>query len=90
VYVRVAIGARSSSWIVVAVQWGRSRPGDRAGPTDLPVHRPLRGRLPERARKWMARERGVPPGAKVRDLDVLDWAALLLLVHYAAFGNDAS
>jgi 23S rRNA (adenine-N6)-dimethyltransferase len=48
---------------------------------DLPVHRSLRGRVPERAWKRTARERGIGPGAKVRDLDVFDWTALFLLLH---------
>jgi 23S rRNA (adenine-N6)-dimethyltransferase len=46
----------------------------------LPVHRSLRGRLPERAWKRMAHARGLPPGAKASDLDVFDWVALSLLV----------
>jgi 23S rRNA (adenine-N6)-dimethyltransferase len=48
---------------------------------DLPVHRSLRGRVPERAWKRTARARGIRPGAKVRDLDVFDWTALFLLLH---------
>ena len=48
---------------------------------DLPVHRSLRGRVPERAWKRTVRERGLTPRAKVRDLDVFDWTALFLLLR---------
>lgn len=43
---------------------------------DLPVHRALRDRVPERALKRTARERGITPAAKVIELDVFDWVAL--------------
>lgn len=48
---------------------------------DLPLHRSLHGRVPERAWKRTARERGIGLRAKVRDLDVFDWTALFLLLH---------
>jgi 23S rRNA (adenine-N6)-dimethyltransferase len=48
---------------------------------ELPVHRSLRGRVPQRAWKRTALGRGIGPGAKVRDLDVFDWTALFLLLH---------
>jgi 23S rRNA (adenine-N6)-dimethyltransferase len=41
----------------------------------LPVQRSLRGRLPERAWKRRARDRGIRPGARASDLDVFDWVA---------------
>jgi 23S rRNA (adenine-N6)-dimethyltransferase len=47
---------------------------------DLPVHRSLRGRIPERAWKRAARERGIGRGATATDLDVFDWVALFRLV----------
>jgi 23S rRNA (adenine-N6)-dimethyltransferase len=46
----------------------------------LPLYRSLRGQLPARAWKRMARERGLPTGATARDLDVFDWVALYSLV----------
>jgi 23S rRNA (adenine-N6)-dimethyltransferase len=46
----------------------------------LPLYSSLRGHLPARAWKRMARERGLPAGATARDLDVFDWIALYSLV----------
>ena len=46
----------------------------------LPVHRSLRGRIPERTWKRTARERGIERGATSSDLDVFDWVALFSLV----------
>jgi 23S rRNA (adenine-N6)-dimethyltransferase len=46
----------------------------------LPLYSSLRGQLPSRAWKRMARERGLPTGATARDLDVFDWVALYSLV----------
>lgn len=51
---------------------------------DLPVHRSLRGRIPERTWKRAARERGIGRGASATDLDVFDWVALFLLVPRSA------
>jgi len=48
---------------------------------DLPVPRSLRGRIPERAWKRMARERGIAPDARAIDLDVFDWVALFSLAR---------
>jgi 23S rRNA (adenine-N6)-dimethyltransferase len=48
---------------------------------DLPIHRSLRGRVPERAWKRTARARGIRRGGKVRELDVFDWTALFRLLH---------
>jgi 23S rRNA (adenine-N6)-dimethyltransferase len=48
----------------------------------LPVDRSLRGRVPERAWKRTARERGIGRGATPSDLDVFDWVALFLLVPH--------
>jgi 23S rRNA (adenine-N6)-dimethyltransferase len=48
---------------------------------DVPIERSLRGRLPERAWKRMARERGLSRRARVLDLDVFDWTALFRLVR---------
>jgi 23S rRNA (adenine-N6)-dimethyltransferase len=48
---------------------------------DLPVHRSLRGCVPDRTWRRTARERGLTPRAKVRDLDVFDWTALFLLLQ---------
>jgi 23S rRNA (adenine-N6)-dimethyltransferase len=48
---------------------------------DLPVHRSLRGRVPERAWKRTARKRGIGARAKVRELDVFDWTELFLLLR---------
>jgi 23S rRNA (adenine-N6)-dimethyltransferase len=46
---------------------------------DLPVHRAVRSRVPERALKRTARERGITPSAKAIELDVFDWVALFSL-----------
>jgi 23S rRNA (adenine-N6)-dimethyltransferase len=46
----------------------------------VPVHRALRGRIPARAWKRTADERGVELAAKSTDLDVFDWVALFSLV----------
>lgn len=54
----------------------------------LPVHRSLRGRLPERAWRRTARERGIRPRASARELDVFDWVALFLLVHSTTSQTD--
>jgi 23S rRNA (adenine-N6)-dimethyltransferase len=48
---------------------------------DLPVHRSLRGRIPERTWKRAARERGIGRGAKATDLDVFDWVVLFRLAN---------
>jgi 23S rRNA (adenine-N6)-dimethyltransferase len=48
--------------------------------SELPIHRSLRGRVPPRAWKQTARERGLRTGATARDLDVFDWVALYSLV----------
>lgn len=48
----------------------------------LPVHRSLRGRIPERTWKRTARERGIGRGATPGDLDVFDWVALFSLVPH--------
>jgi 23S rRNA (adenine-N6)-dimethyltransferase len=45
-----------------------------------PIHRSLRGRLPERAWKRAARDRGLSPGATAGELDVFDWAAATSLI----------
>ena len=50
---------------------------------DLPVTRSLRHRIPERAWKRLARERGIAPQAKARDLDVFDWVALFKMARTA-------
>ena len=51
---------------------------------DVPVHRSLRGRIPERSWKRTARERGIGRGTTATDLDVFDWVALFLLVPASA------
>jgi N-glycosylase/DNA lyase len=51
----------------------------------LPLTRSLRNRIPERAWKRIARERGIGPQSKASDLDVFDWVALFALV----WGTDA-
>ena len=48
---------------------------------DLPIHRALRGILPPRAWKRAARDRGLSPRARVRDLDVFDWVLVFDLVQ---------
>jgi 23S rRNA (adenine-N6)-dimethyltransferase len=48
---------------------------------NTPVNRALRGRMPERLWKQVARDRGVVPWAKTSDLDVFDWVALFRLVQ---------
>ncbi len=48
---------------------------------ELPIQRSLGGRIPEAAWKRTARERGIRPRAKAKDLDVFDWVALFLLVR---------
>lgn len=50
---------------------------------NLPVARALRGRIPERAWKRLARERGVVPESKATDLDVFDWVALFSVARTA-------
>jgi len=50
--------------------------------SELPVSRSLRGRIPERAWKRIARERGIWTRATASDLDVFDWIALFALVHH--------
>lgn len=47
----------------------------------LPIHRSLRGRIPERSWKRLARDRGIRPDAKASELDVFDWVALFSLVR---------
>jgi 23S rRNA (adenine-N6)-dimethyltransferase len=54
------------------------------GQAGLPIQRSLRSRLPARAWKRTARERGIRPGATPSDLDVFDWIALFELVHHSA------
>jgi 23S rRNA (adenine-N6)-dimethyltransferase len=51
---------------------------------DLPVTRSLRHRIPERAWKRLARERGVAPRSKANDLDVFDWVALFSMARAAS------
>jgi 23S rRNA (adenine-N6)-dimethyltransferase len=48
---------------------------------NLPLTRSLHPRIPERAWKRLARERGVAPRSKASDLDVFDWVALFALVR---------
>jgi 23S rRNA (adenine-N6)-dimethyltransferase len=47
----------------------------------LPLTRSLRHRIPERAWKRVARERGIGPQSKASDLDVFDWVALFALAR---------
>jgi 23S rRNA (adenine-N6)-dimethyltransferase len=46
----------------------------------LPIPRSLRHRVPERAWKRFARERGLAPRSTASELDVFDWVALFSLV----------
>jgi 23S rRNA (adenine-N6)-dimethyltransferase len=47
----------------------------------LPLTRSLRHRIPERAWKRVARERGIGPQSNASDLDVFDWVALFALAR---------
>jgi 23S rRNA (adenine-N6)-dimethyltransferase len=47
----------------------------------LPLTRSLRHRIPERAWKRVARERGISPQSTATDLDVFDWVALFALAQ---------
>ena len=51
------------------------------GRAGLPLTRSLRHRIPERAWKRVARERGIGPQSNARDLDVFDWVALFGLMR---------
>jgi 23S rRNA (adenine-N6)-dimethyltransferase len=57
---------------------------------DLPVHRSLRGRIPERAWKRTARERGLEGRAKPSDLDVFDWVAMFSLTSQSTSSRERS
>lgn len=48
---------------------------------ELPLTRSLRHRIPERAWKRVARERGIRPRSKASDLDVFDWVALFTVAR---------
>ena len=59
---------------VTLVRTAFKRPG-------IPVTHSLRGRVPTRTWKRIARERGLRPNATSLELDVFDWAALFRAAH---------
>jgi 23S rRNA (adenine-N6)-dimethyltransferase len=46
-----------------------------------PIRQSLRGRVSPRAWKRLARDRGIPPHATARELDVFDWMAVFRASH---------